>query len=90
MTKTLTIRLAASELALCDKRAKELGVTRTDYVRSRLFDSSGATGKKEKRNFASRELVGSLAIGRGSTNEKVRAALQKRNAAASVRPGSPP
>ena len=78
MTKILTIRVAESELALCDTMAKELGVTRTDFVRSRLFDVPPSAEAKGKKRFASMDLVGSLAVGRGSTNDKVRAALGKR------------
>jgi len=78
MTKVLTLRLAPEELAWCDARARELGVTRTDYVRSRLFESGPSTHKKGKRSFVSRGLIGSQAVGKGSTNSKVRAALAKK------------
>lgn len=75
MTKILTVRLAPDELAQCDAWARELGVTRTDYVRSRLFDSAAKSSSCKKQRFASSDLIGSLAIGNGSTNERVRAAM---------------
>jgi hypothetical protein len=78
MTKTLTIRLAPSELAECDAQAKKLGVTRTDYVRSRLFDHPSKPMDSGKKRFASMDLAGSLAVGKGSSNAHVRAALRQR------------
>jgi hypothetical protein len=81
MTKVLTIRVAPSELDFCDARAKELGVTRTDFVRSRRFDSPPSPGSGNKKRFASMDLIGSLVVGRGSANENVRAALGKRKTA---------
>jgi hypothetical protein len=80
MTKVLTVRLSPQELAQCDAWAKELGVTRTDFVRSRLFDPATAPADRERKRFASRDLIGSLAVGSGSTNEQVRSAMRKKAA----------
>ena len=63
-------------MALCDARARRLGVSRTDYVRHQLFDAPA--GESAGPEFKSRDLVGSFAIGTGSTNERVREAMAKR------------
>ena len=75
MTKMINVRLALDEMALCDTWASELGVTRTDFVRSRLFDSAAKPSSRKEKRFSSTDLVGSLAVGRGSTNDCVRAAM---------------
>jgi len=80
MTKILTVRLAPEEMEQCDAWARELGVTRTDFVRSRLFDCAAKPAKRVEKRFSSNDLVGSLAIGNGSTNDCVRAALRKKQA----------
>jgi len=80
MTKILTVRLAPAEMELCDAWARELGVTRTDLVRSRLFDAAAKPSSRQEKRFSSTDLVGSLAIGRGSTNDCVRAAMGHKKA----------
>ena len=75
MTKILTVRLAPEEMELCDTWARELGMTRTDFVRSRLFDSAPKRSNRKEKRFSSTDLIGSLAVGRGSTNDCVRAAM---------------
>ena len=77
MTKIITVRLREEEVARCDAEARRLGLTRTEYVRYRLFrdrgDDDGAGG-----GFLSRDLVGAYAVGTGSGNPQVREALAKR------------
>jgi hypothetical protein len=80
MTKILTVRLAPDEMELCDAWARELGVTRTDFVRSRLFDSAAKPSSRKEKRFSSTDLIGSLAVGRGSTNDCVRAAMGNKKA----------
>lgn len=77
MTKVLTIRLAAEDLAHCDAEARRLGVTRTDFVRSRLLKDA-PQNPHGKRVFLSKDLVGSMEVGNGSTNPKVRRILARR------------
>jgi len=52
-------------MEMCDAWAKELGVIRTDFVRSRLFDSAAKPSNRKARRFSSSDLVGSLAVGNG-------------------------
>ena len=76
MTKLLTLRVAPEELAYCDAEARRLGLTRTAYIRARLFNGLDAHDVP-KSTFRSDDLVGLLSVGSGSTNSQVRAALAK-------------
>jgi len=76
MTKVITVRLSAEELAKCDAAAREMGLTRTDYVRLRLFGGENGDWPASPR-FRSRDLVGAYAVGTGSANPQVRQALAK-------------
>jgi hypothetical protein len=75
MTKIVTVRVTESELARCDAQARRLGITRTALIRARLFEQPLPSDSIPAKRFASSDLVGSFALGRGSTNERVRAAL---------------
>ena len=77
MTKVITVRLREDEVARCDAEARRLGLTRTEYVRYRLFPAEAEEGAPEGQ-FLSRDLVGTFAVGTGSTNPQVRKALAKR------------
>lgn len=77
MTKVITVRLREDEVAKCDAEARRLGLTRTEYVRYRLFPDEAEEGASEGR-FLSQDLVGSFTVGTGSTNPEVRKALAKR------------
>lgn len=77
VTKVITVRLREEELARCDAEARRLGLTRTEYVRYRLFRDTGGAGHAG-RAFLSQDLVGAWAIGAGSGNAQVRAALARR------------
>lgn len=76
MTKVVTIRLKPEELACCDAAARRLGLTRTDYVRYRLFHPETAAAASPP-GFLSRDLIGAYAVGTGSRNPQVRAALAR-------------
>jgi len=76
MTKVITVRLREDEVAKCDAEARRLGLTRTEYVRYRLFPAEEEGGPEDR--FLSRDLVGAFAVGTGSTNPQVRKALAKR------------
>ena len=77
MSKVITVRLREDEVAKCDAEARRLGLTRTEYVRYRLFPDD-AGGDAPEGSFLSRDLVGSFSVGTGSTNPQVRKALAKR------------
>lgn len=77
MTKVITVRLRVEEVARCDAEAKRLGLTRTEYVRYRLFENRAESGDAGS-GFVSRDLVGAYAVGSGSGNPDVRAAFAKR------------
>ena len=76
MTKVITVRLREDEVARCDAEARRLGLTRTEYVRYRLFPDEAEGGPEGQ--FLSQDLVGTFAVGTGSTNPQVRKALAKR------------
>jgi len=75
MTKLITVRLTPEEIRHCDQEAKKLGITRSEYVRSKLFDTSGV--QKAKRHFQSKDWIGSMQVGRGSGNSAIRQAMKK-------------
>lgn len=77
MTKLITIRLTPEEIARCDLEAGKLGITRSEYVRARLFDKAIAPSPP-KRSFQSKHLIGSMQGGKGSNNSSVRKAMKKR------------
>ncbi len=77
MTRVITVRLREEEVARCDAEARRLGLTRTEYVRHRLFGDHGEGGGPAG-GFLSRDLIGAYAVGSGGGNRQVRAALAKR------------
>ena len=77
MTNILSIRVPGSLLARVDRKAAALGRTRAEHVRQLLETDVTKLGTKPKR-FASLSLKGRYALGRGSDNTAVRAALARR------------
>jgi len=77
MTKFLTIRLTPEEIAQCDAWAKELGVTRTDFVRSRLFDTPRKPYARKKQATSSKAPKAPVPSVKKSTKPKARAPKRK-------------
>lgn len=75
MTKLITVRLTPEEISQCDQEARKLGITRSEYVRCRLFDTPGV--QEAKRSFQSKDWIGSMQVGGGSSNAAVRKAMKK-------------
>ncbi len=75
MTTVLSVRLPSKKMAELERRASSNGMDRSEYVRNlieRALDAKSATGR---RRFSSMDLLGRYAIGAGSDNAAVRAAL---------------
>ena len=77
MTEVLTVRLAGGLLAKVDQRAAQQGRPRSEYIR-RLIEEDALKPVKKSARFASLQLKGRHAVGGGSDNSSVRAALARR------------
>ena len=58
-----------------DRRASGSGMDRSEYVRNLIEQALEAKPAAERRRFSSMDLCGRYAIGAGSDNAAVRAAL---------------
>src|SRR5262249_8013117 len=75
MTHVVSLRLPLDTVAALDRRAADSGLDRTKYI-LRLVRADLALPKPQgKRRFASTHLIGKFRS-RGSSNEKVRAAVK--------------
>jgi hypothetical protein len=78
MTEVLTVRLPPGLLSKVDRRAAQHGRPRSEYVRHLIETDAVKPVKTNPSRFASLHLKGRHAIGRGSNNASVRAALARR------------
>ena len=78
MPNILTVRLPGQLLAKLDRKASSLGRARAEHVRQ-VIEADVHSGSVEKpKRFASLNLKGRYALGRGSDNAAVRRSLARR------------
>jgi hypothetical protein len=75
MTTVLSVRLALKKMVELDRRASSSGMERSEYVRNLIEQALEAKPAAGSRRFSSMDLCGRYAIGAGSDNTAVRAAL---------------
>lgn len=79
MTPVLTVRVRPDLLAKAEARAAELGLNRGKYVRDLIERDVSQRRAGARRQFASKDFIGSVALGTGPyTNARVREAVRQR------------
>lgn len=79
MTQVLTVRIPPQLLSKAEARAARLGLDRAKYVRGLIEQDLSLETKQPKRKFASEDLIGSVALGKGPyTNQRVRELMRAR------------
>jgi metal-responsive CopG/Arc/MetJ family transcriptional regulator len=78
MTEVLTVRLPIGLLSKLDNCAARHGRARSEHIRHLIETDASKPAKIKSAQFATLHLKGRHALGRGSSNAAVRAALTHR------------